>query len=81
MKSNYLQCKRILLKNGVFLNNNRLPKIKEDDLSFLKSLIETKKIKPIIDRNYSFDQMAKAHEYVDTGRKKGNVTITVNVTT
>lgn len=32
-------------------------------------------LKPVIDRVYSFSQMAIAHEYVDTGRKRGNVVI------
>ncbi|MFM7753841.1 MAG: zinc-binding dehydrogenase, partial [Cyanobium sp.] len=33
--------------------------------------------KPVIDRHYLFEQIAEAHRYVDTGRKKGNVIITL----
>ena len=32
---------------------------------------------PMIDRNYAFENMVAAHKHVDTGRKKGNVVVTV----
>jgi NADPH:quinone reductase-like Zn-dependent oxidoreductase len=49
-----------------------------DDVRFLAGLAETGQLRPVIDRRYPFEQIADAHRYVDTGRKKGSVVITLD---
>jgi NADPH:quinone reductase-like Zn-dependent oxidoreductase len=49
------------------------------DLQLLAQLAENGAFKPVIDRSYPLAQTADAHAHVDTGRKKGNVTITMPI--
>jgi NADPH:quinone reductase-like Zn-dependent oxidoreductase len=41
-------------------------------------LAEEGRFRPVIDRRYTFEQIPEAHRYVDLGRKRGNVIITVH---
>ncbi len=65
-------------KSLIMATGLRPPAKRTKDLDFIGELLEKGKIRPVIDKKYSFDQIAEAHRYVDTGHKKGNVVITVS---
>ncbi len=48
-----------------------------DDLIVLRDLIEAGKLTPVIDRTYPFDQIPEAIRYMEGGRARGKVVITV----
>lgn len=54
-----------------------LPKIRQQDMVFLRDLIELGEFKPVIDRRYRLEQIADAYTYVEQGQKVGNVVIAV----
>jgi NADPH:quinone reductase-like Zn-dependent oxidoreductase len=48
-----------------------------DDLAELARLAEAGILRPVIDRRYTLDQVVEAHRYVETGRKRGNLVVTL----
>ncbi|RLC76236.1 MAG: NAD(P)-dependent alcohol dehydrogenase [Chloroflexi bacterium] len=59
-------------KIGSFMAN-----INQKDLAFVKELLETGKVKPVIDRRYMLSETAEALRYIGEGHAKGKVVITV----
>jgi NADPH:quinone reductase-like Zn-dependent oxidoreductase len=49
-----------------------------DDLLLISRLIEAGAIRPVIDRTYPLQSIVDAHRYVDTGRKRGGVVVSVS---
>jgi NADPH:quinone reductase-like Zn-dependent oxidoreductase len=75
LKSQY---SKSLTPNGKFISvDGGTPKINNEDLILLKELVEAGKIKPIIDKTYTLEQIVEAHTYVDKGHKIGNVIIKI----
>jgi NADPH:quinone reductase-like Zn-dependent oxidoreductase len=50
---------------------------KRQDLDFLKKLLESGEIKPVIDRRYVLNEVPKALRYQEDGRARGKVVITI----
>jgi NADPH:quinone reductase-like Zn-dependent oxidoreductase len=70
------QCNKVLKPNGQFLSVRYPTSEKTEYLDYLRDLLERGKIKPVIDRSFLLEEIAEAHRYVESGRKKGNVVIT-----
>jgi NADPH:quinone reductase-like Zn-dependent oxidoreductase len=53
------------------------PRMRKEDILFLKGLIEAGEYRPVIDRAYPLEDVADAHRFVDTHQKVGNVVLTI----
>ena len=52
-----------------------------DDLEYMAELIESGKVKPVIDTVYPLDQVPEALKYYETGRSRGKIIISIQTGT
>jgi NADPH:quinone reductase-like Zn-dependent oxidoreductase len=72
------QCRQALTPGGMCLSvDDGKPQLRREDLVVLGELATKGEIAPVIDRRYPLDDIVEAHRYVDNGRKRGNVVITL----
>lgn len=73
--------KPALTKTGTYLNvlrdSGASMKVAAADLAFVIAQVEAGKLRTVIDRTFTLEQIVEAHRYVDAGHKKGNVVVTV----
>lgn len=54
-----------------------IPPTNKEQVEYLKTLVEKKEYKPLIDKVYDFTELVEATHYVESGQKIGNVVIRV----
>jgi NADPH:quinone reductase-like Zn-dependent oxidoreductase len=52
-----------------------IPSIDREMINYLRDLAQSGKFKPVIDRQYNFEEIPQAFQYVNKGQKTGNVVI------
>jgi NADPH:quinone reductase-like Zn-dependent oxidoreductase len=76
-----LVIKTLLLKP--FINQEMkmmMSEVKKEDLTFLADLMQSGKVTPVIDKTYPFSEIREAIRYVETGRARGKVIVTLSET-
>jgi len=48
-----------------------------EQMAYIRQLLQSGELKPVIDRSYPLAEIAEAHRYVEAGHKKGNVTVLI----
>lgn len=76
-KTSKKKARNVLKEGGQFVSVKSLTSPKQEHLNTLHRLAEKGSIRPYIDSCYALADIAAAHEYVDKGRKKGNVVIEI----
>ncbi|NRA50804.1 MAG: zinc-binding dehydrogenase, partial [Phaeodactylibacter sp.] len=70
--------KRAITPDGKYISiDHGTPLTPKSTFLELKNLAEQGKLTPVIDRVYPLEKIVEAHTYVESGRKRGNVIITI----
>jgi NADPH:quinone reductase-like Zn-dependent oxidoreductase len=77
LKTSNSACKKLLKPKGKYISVNSSASKNSNDMLSLKEFIETGKLRAVIDRRYTLEQIKEAHTYVEKFHKKGNVVINV----
>ena len=54
-----------------------LADVNKEDLTLLADLMQSGKVTPVIDKTYPFSEIREAVRYVETGRARGKVAVTL----
>lgn len=76
-KTSKRACKSLLKPGGVFTDVSKMIKFHPEDLLILKDMMERGRLRSVIDRRYTLEQIREAHTYVESFHKKGNVVIQI----
>lgn len=76
-KTSKSACKNILKPGGMYVSVTGSASKNSKELLFLKELIESGKLKTVIDRKYPLEKIREAHGYVEKHHKKGNVVVNI----
>jgi NADPH:quinone reductase-like Zn-dependent oxidoreductase len=63
--------------DGKYVSVRSSTEERREDLLEIADLLDRRAIKAVIDRRYALADVPEAHRYVESGRKRGNVAITV----
>lgn len=91
--TSYSKCKNSLTEDGIFVTvdpqstmfrymlnkkvRGYMGNINREKLDDLRDLIEAGKVKSFVDKVYPLSQVAEAHRYYESGKKKGKIVITI----
>ncbi len=78
-KTTRRECANLLAEKGVYtsVDGTDYASEKPEHLRMIKALFDVGAYRAVIDRTYTFENIVEAHQYVDTGRKKGNVVLKI----
>ena len=74
---NKKSCRKVLIENGLFLSVKSMTSEKQTLLYEINEIVKTGNLKTVIDKEFQFDEIVQAHEYLDSKRKVGNIVLQI----